>query len=70
MKIFYTNHAKDKLKRRKIEKIWVEETIKYPDYYIKVKHKHNAIKKLNGRTLKVVYVKEKHIKIITLFFVK
>ena len=52
-----------------IEKIWVEETIKSPDITKKVDNKFYVIKKLNGRTLKVVYVKEKHINVVTLYWV-
>jgi len=30
MDITYTHHAEDQIKERKVEKVWVEETIKYP----------------------------------------
>ena len=70
MKFCYTYHVLQRLKERKIEKIWIEETIKFPDITKHHNHKYYAIKKLNGRVLKVVYVKEKHIKIITSHFIK
>ncbi len=57
------------MKERKIEKIWVEETIKAPDWTKVIKNKIYVIKKLNGKTLKVVYVKEKGIKIITAHYI-
>ena len=41
-----------------------------PDEPRREGNKHYAVKKLNGHTLKVVYVKEKYIKVITSFFIK
>ncbi len=70
MNILYTNHAKEQIEDRKIEKIWVEEAIKSPDTTKHVKYKYYITKKLNGKTLKVVYTKEKYIKVITTYFVK
>ncbi|RJQ17139.1 DUF4258 domain-containing protein [Candidatus Woesearchaeota archaeon] len=66
----YTYHAIRQLRERKIEKIWVEETIHFPDITFKETNRCYAIKKLNGYTLKVVYLKEKYIKIITAYFIK
>ncbi len=66
MNVKYTNHAEYQLKERKIERVWVEETIKSPDKITRDGKKNYAIKKLNGYTLKVVYVKEERfIKVIT-----
>jgi len=48
--------------------IHCQETIKSPDELRTNGKKHYAVKKLNGHTLKVVYVKEKDIKVITSFF--
>jgi len=70
MRIIYTLHAEGQVKDRKIPKIWVEETIKSPDITKRDGHKYYIIKKLNGRTLKVVYVRERYIKVITSFFIK
>ena len=69
MEVIFTNHARYQLKERKVDYIWVEETIKSPDITKKVDNKFYVIRKLNGRTLKVVYVKEKHIKVVTLYWV-
>ena len=68
MDLVYTRHAEEQVEERKILKVWVQETIKSPDETKHKGHKYYVIKKLNGRTLKVVYVKEKHIKVITSFF--
>ncbi len=58
------------MKDRKIIDIWIEETIKYPDETKRQGHKYYVIKKLNGKTLKVVYTRENYIKVITSFFIK
>ena len=70
MEINYTLHAEEQIKERKILKVWVEETIKSPDETKRSGNKYYVTKKLNGKMLKVVYVKEKYIKIITTFFIK
>lgn len=57
MDIFYTNHAEMQINERKIQKVWVEETIKRPDLTKNLGNKFYVTKKLNGKTLKVVYVK-------------
>jgi len=70
MDIIYTSHANRQLKDRKIEQVWIEETIKYPDETKHKMHKYYVTKKLDGKTLRVVYVKEKYIKVITSYFIK
>ena len=70
MEIIYTLHANEQINERKLSKVWVEETIKSPDEIRHKGHKHYATKKLNGNTLRVVYVKESYIKVITSYFVK
>lgn len=70
MDIIYTIHPKQQLKERKVEQIWVDETIKYSDIIRRNGYKYYVIKKLNGKTLKVVFVKEKYIKVITAYFIK
>jgi len=70
MEFFYTYHAQEQIKERKILRIWVEESIKTPDETKRYRNKVYVVKKLNGKTLKVIYTKEKYIKIITAFFIK
>ena len=70
MEIIYTLHANEQINERKLSKVWVEETIKSPDEIRHKGNKHYATKKLNGNTLRVVYVKESYIKVITSYFVK
>ena len=70
MNIIYTKHATEQIKERKILNVWVEEAIKSPTQ-IKINgHKHYVTKRLNGNTLRVVYVRERYIKVITAYFVK
>ena len=70
MDIVYTKHANEQIKERKILNIWVEETIKSPNQTKTNGNKHYVTKKLNGKTLRVVYVKENYIKVITSYFIK
>ena len=70
MEIIYTNHVEEQIGERKILKVWVEEAIKSPDETKRNGNKHYVIKKLNGTVLKVVYVKENNIKVITSYFIK
>lgn len=70
MEIVYSLHADEQIVERKIEKVWVEETIRTPDKILKrEENKYIATKKLNGISLEVVYVKEKNIKVVTVYWV-
>lgn len=69
MDIKYTLHAEKQIRDRKIEKVWIEETIKSSDKVKRKDNKYYIIKKLNRKTLKVIYVKEKYIKVITNFWI-
>ncbi len=70
MRIIYTVHAEGQLNERKIDKIWIEEAIKHPDLTVKEGSRTYVVKKLNSHTLKVVYVTEKYINVITCYFIK
>lgn len=68
MEIIYTEHAKEQLQIRKILEIWVEETVHWPD---SIRHEgttHIARKRINGKSIEIVFEKEKYIKIITLYW--
>ena len=69
MEIRYTFHAKIMIKERKIEQVWVEETIKSPNKSERGFGKNYARKKLNGKSIEVVYMKEKYIKVITAYWI-
>ena len=70
MRITYTAHAEEQIKERRVANVWIEETVTSPDKTERNGHKYYVIKKLNGKTLKVVFVKERYIKIITCYFIK
>ena len=67
--IIYTVHAEEQRKERNIEKVWIEEAIVSPDYTAREGNKYLVTKKLNGHAIEVVYVKEKYLKIITVYWV-
>jgi len=70
MQIIYSNHAEEQIEIRKILKVWVEESIKSPDRTEREgQNKYVARKKLNGRSIEVVYIREKYIKIVTVYCV-
>ncbi len=54
MDIRFSLHADQQMTDRKIERVWVEETINSPDETRCVKRKFYVTKRLNGKTLKVV----------------
>ena len=69
MKIILSQHAKKRLAERSIKIKDVEETIEMPDYTISKGDKKEAYKKINEKTLKVIYADEgKYIKVITLIW--
>lgn len=69
MEIKYTFHSECRAKKRKIKKVWIEEAIKFPDKVEKEFDKIYARKKLNGLTIEVVYVKEKYIKVLSVYWI-
>jgi len=69
MFIIYTLHAEEQLHERNILKLWIEETIKWPDQIKRQGDKYLVRRKLNGRSIEVVYIKEKYIKIITTYWI-
>ena len=67
MKIVYTRHLLEKVKEKKFIIEWVNETINYSNFTRVESSKYYAVKKLNGITLEVVYLKERYIKVITCY---
>ena len=59
MKIFYTNHAKERLLQRGIKREWVRKAINSPDKLIDLKYdRKQAIKKINSDKISVIYVEK------------
>ena len=66
MTIILTDHAKKRMAERAITFKQIQETIEMPDYAIQKGEKTEAIKKYDGRKIKIVYVgKDKYIKVIS-----
>lgn len=69
MKIIFTNHAQQRKIERSVSDEQIKQTIELPDYTIKKENKIEAHKRINDKTLKVVYAeKGNFIKIITLIW--
>ena len=69
MEIIFTEHAKDRMKKRKISREEIIEIIKYPDKVIKKFGKYIVQKNLQRANIEVVYEKEKYLKIITVYYI-
>ena len=69
MKIFLSFHAKKRMIERRIRLENIHETIALPDYVISKDNKKEAFKKIENKTLKVIYLEEdKYIKVVTLMW--
>ena len=69
MKIIFTEHADERLERRKFLKEEIIEAIKFPDKILKKHDKYYHQKVLGRGKVEVVCEKtEKHIKVITLYW--
>lgn len=71
MEIRYTNHARNRMKIRKVSEFEIEQTVLNPDtwqYDEDDDAKLHAVKDWGNKTLEVVYVSEpEEIRIITVF---
>ena len=70
MRVVFTEHAKDRLKKRKISEEEVIQAIKYPDKLSKKKGKYYVQKNIVRANIEIVYEKENYIKIITIYYLK
>lgn len=69
MKIEYTLHAKERMKRRKITEDEILQAINNPDKTHKREGKYYAQKNIGRAKIEVVYEINTYIKIITLFYI-
>ena len=67
MEIKFTKHTIDQMKERGISDDEVVNTIKYPEETIKEHDRYLARKKVSLGTIEVVYIREKYIKVITVY---
>ena len=70
MDIIFTEHAKDRIKKRKITKDEIINTIKYPEKIRKREGKYYAQKDIERGKIEVVYEKDKYINIITVYWIR
>ncbi len=68
MDIVFTEHAKERMLKRKITEEEVKEAIKYPDKIIKKKGNYCVQKNIQRANIEVVYEKDKYIKVITIYY--
>lgn len=68
MKFIFTTHAKQRMIERGIKIEQIKDVIELPDYTITKDGKIEVYKRIDNRTLKIVYAKNKFIKIITLIW--
>jgi hypothetical protein len=69
MDIRYNFHVLSRILKRKIELVWIEEAIYYPDYTTREYKSFIVKNKLNGKCIEVVYEKEKYINVKTAYWV-
>jgi len=66
MEIFYSNHAKKRMKERGIGNWEVEYLIKHPSYIKKSGDKKEAVGMMRNREIRIIYAEiENYIRIIT-----
>jgi len=71
MEVIFTEHAKQKLEKRKIIEDEAINTIKYPEKLYKREGKYYAQKDIVRGKIEVIYTKEdKYIKVITIYWIK
>lgn len=69
MKIIFTEHAKDRLKKRRISEDEVIDAIKYPEKTTKREGKYYVQKNIQRAKIEIVYEKDKYIKVITIYYI-
>lgn len=68
MNIIFTNHAKSRIKKRKIAEQDIVDAINKPDSTIKRLGKYYFQKKLERGTIEVCCERERNIKVITVYW--
>ena len=70
MRIVFTEHAKERIKKRGISEDEVTNTIKHPEKVEKKHGKYYARKNIGRGKIEVVYEKENYIKVVTVYWIK
>lgn len=68
MKVIFTKHAKDRMKKRHVTEDEIIQTITSPEKMYKIEGLHYAQKNIMRANIEVVYEKVKYIKVITLYY--
>ncbi|MFQ5531459.1 MAG: DUF4258 domain-containing protein [Candidatus Nanoarchaeia archaeon] len=69
MNIVFTEHVKDRMKKRKITEDEIINTIKFPDKTRKIHKEYFAQKNIGRATIEVVYEKDNYINVITVYYI-
>ena len=69
MNIIFTEHAKERMRGRKITEEEIVEVIKTPQNTRKQEGKYYAQKNIGRANIEVVYEKDKYIKVITIYYI-
>ncbi|MBI2449068.1 DUF4258 domain-containing protein [Candidatus Pacearchaeota archaeon] len=67
MHIEFTKHAKEQMRERNILEDEVISTIKYAEMINKINNVYYARKNIGRAIIEVVYIREKYIKVITVY---
>jgi len=70
MDIIFTEHAKYRIKKRKITNDEIINTIKYPEKINKKEGKYYAQKEIGRGKIEIIYEKDKYIRVITVYWIK
>ena len=69
MEIIFTEHVKDRIKKRKISEDEIVNTIKYAKKTDKRAGKYYAQKNIGRGRIEVVYERDRYIKIVTVYWI-
>ncbi len=68
MKTIFTEHVKERMKKRRISSSEILEAINYPERILKKEGKYYAKKNIVRANIEVVYEKGNYIKVITIYY--
>jgi len=69
MEIIFTKHALLRMKKRKITKDEIINSIKHPENTSKKENKFYVQKNIDRANIEIVYEKDKYIKVITVYYI-
>jgi len=69
MEIIFTKHALLRMKKRKITKDEIINSIKHPENTSKKENKFYVQKNIDRANIEIIYEKDKYIKVITVYYI-